>query len=165
MELLFDDAAPGAAQLRLLEDDDREVPARFLLHPIADFSDLERLPTVSRPFALTIAMDCAHISETEAMRIASILLARGLAYTCCWGSGCQAIHDAFEAAHRGKDAPEGLPDEDAPRTTWHARRPLEKALYYFHYCANPAPSFRPGCRDYIIATTTRYAPRVRHYFA
>lgn len=164
MELLFDDAAPGAAQLRLLEDDDREVPARFLLHQVADFAELERLPSVSRPFALALVMDCTHVSELDALRVGRALLARGLAYTCCWGPGCKEMHDAFEAALRGKGAPEGPPGEDCPRTTWHARRPLEKALYYFHYCANPAPSFRAGCRDYVIVTTARYAPRVRHYF-
>jgi hypothetical protein len=165
MEILFDDAAPGAAQLRLLEDDDRETPARFLLHPIAEFRDLELLPELSRPFALTIALDCAHVPAAEATRIASLLLARGLAYTCCWGSGCKDIHDAFELAYRGQGTPELPPDADAPRTTWHAQRPLEKALYYFHYCANPAPSFRSGCRDYVVATTARYLPRVRHYFS
>lgn len=164
MELLFDDAAPGAAQLRLLEDDDRETPARFLLHAIAEFRDLEFLPEVSRPFALTIAMDCAHVPEEEATRIATLLLERGLAYTCCWGAGCKELHDAFEAAYAGKGAPERPVDDDGPRTTWHARRPLEKALYYFHYCANPAPRYRAGCRDYVIVTTARYAARVRHYF-
>ncbi|SEG68683.1 hypothetical protein SAMN05421819_4270 [Bryocella elongata] len=165
MELLFDDAAPGAAQLRLLEDDDRETPARFLLLVVKDFAELERLPEVSPHFALTIALDCAHVPEAEAMRVAKLLLARGLAYTCCWGAGCKNIHDAFETAYRGAGTPELPPDADAPRTTWHAQRPLEKALYYFHYCANPAPSYRIDCRDYVVATTARYAPRVRYYFS
>jgi len=86
----------------------------------------QSLPTPH--FVSLVAWDIEGESEDVLESIARSLLANGCAYVCCWGRGCERLHDAADRVDMepGVGAPEGY----VVMTTWHDQEPLSEAIWF-----------------------------------
>src|SRR4051812_28214797 len=100
----------------------------------------DEVPTVlglSCPyFVCLLACDATAIPETEIAILARRLLKAGCVYVCCWGPGCEQVHDLFDVADLAL-----RPDGPFAMSTWHSKEPLSDALWFFLSCSFPAEEY------------------------
>jgi hypothetical protein len=137
---------------------------RFLICPCELFSDLQKLQPDSSKFALLTLFDLADVQSDEMALIARVLVERGLAYACCWGEDCERWHDSIDTADIEHIDARGGDSRDIIMTTWHDDESMREALHFFETCALPAEGNIDGCKDYVVATPSRYEAEVRRYF-
>jgi hypothetical protein len=68
-------------------------------------------------------------------------LQAGCVHVCCWGPGCERVHDLFDLANL-----ELRPDGPFAMSTWHSKEPLSQALCFFLFCTFPDNAYYDGCR-------------------
>jgi hypothetical protein len=101
---------------------------------LAELDGLDDLPdefAEPRPyFVLFLAVDAMDVPDPVLTAFARKTLARGAAYICAWGPGCERVHDVFDA-ERG---------ESSVITTWHDDESLDQALWFALFVAFPDES-------------------------
>jgi hypothetical protein len=98
----------------------------------------------SNYFVALLAWDSEDVHSAELARIARLLLDSGCVYFCCWGSGCERLHDAIDEEY----ATEGITvndDESTIMTTWHDDESLEEAARFVAHNAYPDDRFIHDC--------------------
>ena len=65
----------------------------------------------------------ALLAWEQLLAYARASVAAGCAYVCCWGSGCERIHDAFDQAS----------GDEVVFSTWHDNESLAEALYFAEF--------------------------------
>ena len=96
-------------------------------------------------FVSLIAWDSTEVSAPEMRRVARLLLDAGCVYFCCWGEGCERVHDAIdeEYAARGTSVND---EESTIMTTWHSGESLEEAAWFTANAAYPDDRFIDECQ-------------------
>lgn len=116
------------------------------------------LPLPCPYFGCLVAWDAAAVSDEEVAALARRLLPAGCVYVCCWGPGCERVHDLFDLADL-----ELVPDGPFAMSTWHSKEPLSEALWFLLYCTFPDDTFFDGCRAAVGITigSKEWADEVR----
>ena len=105
-------------------------------------SDLQ----ISGPyFRLFVAADTSKVSTTQISQFAQGALASGMVYCCCWGPGCEKLHDIIDEVIvaeelKGKPIPRPSPN-DTVMTTWHDNESLQEAVEFFLVSAVPTAGY------------------------
>lgn len=109
-------------------------------------------------FACLVAWDAAAVRDEEVSALARRLLRAGCVYVCCWGPGCERVHDLFDLADL-----ELRPDGRFAMSTWHSKEPLSKALWFLLSCTFPDDAYFDGCRATVGITigSKEWADEVR----
>jgi hypothetical protein len=92
-------------------------------------------------FACLLAWDATAVPDAEVAALARRLLLAGCVYVCCWGPGCERVHDLFDLA-----ALDLGPDGPFCMSSWHAGVPLAEALWIRLFCSWPGDAYFGGCR-------------------
>lgn len=99
----------------------------------------------SQHFVALLAWDAEAVDPHEIGRVARILLDSGCVYFCCWGPGCERVHDIIDEEQVGDGT--SINDDDlAIMTTWHNNVSLEEATWFALYVAFPDDRFFDSSR-------------------
>jgi hypothetical protein len=77
-----------------------------------------------------------------------MLLDAGCVYFCCWGPGCERVHDIIDE----EDSKDGLPvvdNESTIMTTWHDDESLEESVWFALNVASPDDRFFDDCKSVV----------------
>ena len=96
-------------------------------------------------FGVLLAWDCASESPEVLSRIAEKLISLGGVYFCCWGNGCELLHDSIDHAAMEID----VHSDPVLMTTWHADESLRETLWYFINSAFPDDHFVESTRSMV----------------
>lgn len=137
-----------SAQLQRVGFDEAGDRALFVLavdHP-------QELPGTIAPgtvhFVALIAWDSLAQPPGEVARVARVLLNAGCVYFCCWGLGCERMHDIVDEEYLcGRLSVNH--DESTIMTTWHDEQSLEEAAWFALNCAFPDDRFFEECRSVV----------------
>jgi hypothetical protein len=118
-------------------------------------------PPTSR-FVLFIAADALGPGDSEMHSAATNLLQAGASYVCCWGPGCERLHDAFDTAALPFQA---ASDDDVIMTTWHDDESLEEAVWFAVHNAWPTPAYERDTRAVVAVAVgaPQWASRINDY--
>lgn len=94
------------------------------------------IPPAHVPDVLIVAGDTARESVDALFTSCTSVLSQGVAYVCCWGLGCERLHDIFDEAHVDREL--RLGEERELMTTWHTDDSLAEALEFGVHMAWPA---------------------------
>jgi len=89
---------------------------------------------VRQYFSLLVAWnapDQLSVNDAAALRR---LVDSGLIYFCAWGKNCERVHDAVDRF----DIDRPTKVDHIIMTTWHSRKSLAEAMWFFRYCVCPA---------------------------
>jgi len=117
------------AKLSRIRMDGIHKRAILLLH--ADtFTDARApLDVGSTYFVSLLAWDARSVEASEIAQLARHLLDAGCVYFCCWGPGCERVHDIIDEEYVGSGT--GVNDSDPTiLTTWHSEESLEEATRF-----------------------------------
>ena len=114
----------------------------------------EILPHRTRYFTLLLAWNAPPSVEKGELAdlFRPLVLERGLAYFCAWGSRCELVHDAVDISAVEQEARRD-PLDYVTMTTWHAKETLENAVWFFRHLAIPSES-------HVFADFSRFAVSV-----
>jgi hypothetical protein len=98
-------------------------------------------------FACLLAWDAREVSDPAIRAVAARVLRAGCVYVCCWGPGCERVHDLFDEADLAL-----RPDGPWAMSTWHSEEPLPEALWFFLRCTWPDDASFEGCRAAVGVT-------------
>jgi hypothetical protein len=130
----------------------------------ADLSDMS-IVTGSRYFVSLIAWDSRERSAAEIARLARMLLDAGCVYFCCWGPGCERVHDIVdeEYARGGLSVSD---DGSTVMTTWHDDESLEESAWYSLNVAFPDDRFFDQCKSVVAVCvgSRRWAAEIARAF-
>jgi hypothetical protein len=122
-----------------------EAQRDVLLIRVLESSAIEGLSVPgSKYFVALLAWHSETVPATELARVARLLLDAGCVYFCCWGTGCERLHDVIDEEY----ATEGLTvndDASTIMTTWHADETLEEAAWFVANNAYPDDRFINDC--------------------
>jgi len=108
------------------------------------------LVALPKHFVLLLAANTTPLSGPELVDAARRILEAGASYVCCWGPGCERLHDCFDEARFGFDDPDA--GDDVIMTTWHEDESLEEAIWFAINTAFPTPKYEVTTR--IVAVLT-----------
>jgi len=100
------------------------------------------LSFTGRFFVCLLAWDASTCTEEATKELARRLLTAGCVYVCCWGSGCERVHDLFDEADIAL-SPEG----PFLMSTWHDNEPLSEAIWFMLFNTYPDEAFFDECRS------------------
>ncbi len=92
-------------------------------------------------FACLLACDATAVPTTKVLALARRLLQAGCVYVCCWGPGCERVHDVLDEVDLDL-----RPDGPITMTTWHSNDSLARALWFFLSCTRPNDAYVDECR-------------------
>ena len=104
--------------------------------------------TGSKYFVSFIAWDSRIESAAEVARLARMLLDAGCVYFCCWGPGCERLHDVIDEEY-SKDGLSVHDDESTIMTTWHDDQSLEESVWFALNVAFPDDRFFDECKSVV----------------
>jgi hypothetical protein len=113
----------------------------------AEVSEI-RISPGSTYFVSLIACDSRDRSTAEIAGVARMLLDAGCVYFCCWGPGCERVHDIVDEEY----ALGGLSvhdDESTIMTTWHDKESLDEAVWFALNAAFPDDRFIDDSRSVV----------------
>ena len=98
-----------------------------------------------RYFVAFTAWDSSDVAAASIASLARKLLDSGCVYFCCWGLGCERMHDIIneEYSINGISMNDG---ESTIMTTWHHRESLEEAIWFCLNAAFPDDRFFEECK-------------------
>jgi hypothetical protein len=102
----------------------------------------ETLAIPSEKYVCLLAWNAAHISGSELCKAVERLLDLGGVYFCCWGPGCERVHDAIDEVVVG-DGTTNVARLEV-MTTWH-KEPIAETVDFFLDCACPADRYLDNC--------------------
>lgn len=100
---------------------------------VSEFSDLVDLEFPSPNSILFVAADFDAIGGEQMLEISKKLIAKGCAYFCAWGDGCDPAEDNWNFAAAESDAEETFGFQ--AMTTAHDEESLEEAAWFALNCA------------------------------
>src|SRR5437016_766034 len=106
---------------------------------VVEAASTDDVPAVALPcpyFVCLLAWDATAASDAEISVLATSLQQAGCVYVCCWGPGCERVHDLFDLADL-----ELRPDGPFAMSTWHSKEPLSEALWFFLFCTFPDEAY------------------------
>lgn len=135
----------NSVQFSRIAFDDVSERALFLLsaEKPADISSIS-IATSSRYFVALIVWDSDKESPADIAHVACILLKEGCVYFCCWGSGCERLHDIIDEEY-AKTGVSMLDDGSTLMTTWHSDESLDEAIWFSLTTAFPDDRFFDEC--------------------
>jgi hypothetical protein len=98
----------------------------------------------SKYFVALLAWHSESVPTKELARVARLLLDAGCVYFCCWGVGCERLHDSIDEEY----STDGLTvndDASTIMTTWHEDETLEEAAWFVAHTAHPDDRFFNDC--------------------
>jgi hypothetical protein len=123
-----------------------DVSERALLLLASDASaDLPAFVTGSKHFVSLLAWDARFVATADIARVARTLLDAGCVYFCCWGPGCERVHDIIDEEYVG-DGTSVNDDDSTIMTTWHTDESLEEATWFALNVAFPDDRFFDSCK-------------------
>jgi hypothetical protein len=124
-----------------------DVSERALLLLDADSSaDLPaKIVVGSKYFVSLLALDARAVETSDIAHVARVLLDAGCVYFCCWGPGCERVHDIIDEEYVGNGTSVN-DDESTIITTWHTEDSLEEAAWFALNVAFPDDRFFDGCK-------------------
>ena len=123
---------------------DRDTGRRLLSLSIERPSDLElSLQLGSNRFICLIAWDATEVSSNDIGAFIGALLDQGAVYFCCWGPGCERVHDIADEEVQVKGVEKHT--DSVIMTTWHENEELAEALEFSLQAAEPDEAFASGC--------------------
>lgn len=114
----------------------------FVIEAASSAGVSSALSLLNRYFACLIAWDSTAASDAEVAELARQLLTAGCVYVCCWGPGCERVHDSFDAEEIGL-----RPDGPFAMSTWHRDESLADALWFVLFNAFPDGAYFDACRS------------------
>src|SRR5258706_6626352 len=84
------------------------------------------------------------LDEATIHRFAAMLLDAGAVYVCCWGPGCERLHDLLDDAVLFRQSP--VSESAVIMSTWHSDESLEDALFFALTAAWPSADYAVSCR-------------------
>ena len=79
-------------------------------------------------FACLVAWDSESVADEKIYNLLDCIIASGAAYICCWGKGCERVHDtADEIDHVSGPSSRS---EGIIMTTWHSKEHLSEAIWF-----------------------------------
>jgi hypothetical protein len=112
-------------------------------------------------FVCHVAWNAAEVGDATISQLVQVLVRAGCVYICCWGSGCERVHDFFDEAdlERSQDGPFAT-------STWHENEPLSEATWFTLFNTFPDDAFSEGCRATLGITigSAAWAADVRRAF-
>jgi hypothetical protein len=114
----------------------------------------EILPHRTRYFTLLLAWDAPPKIDKDELAdlFRPLVLERGLAYFCAWGSRCEMVHDAVDVSAVEREARRD-PLDYVTMTTRHANESLGDAVWFFRHLALPS-------EPHVFADFSRFAVSV-----
>jgi hypothetical protein len=127
-----------------------DVSERALLLLDADTSaDLPASIVVGgKYFVSLIAWDVRTVEASDIAHVARVLLDAGCVYFCCWGPGCERVHDIIDEEYVG-DGTSVNDDDSTIMTTWHIEESLEEAAWFALNLAFPDDRFFDSCKTVV----------------
>lgn len=130
----------------------------------------EEVPTEvvvgSRYFVALIVCDATAMPSENIAKCAQSLLKAGCVYFCCWGPGCERVHDIvdeqyLESGYSVQD------DESVVMTTWHNDESLEEATWFAVNVAFPDDRFFDECKAVVAVCigNTEWEATIKTAFA
>ena len=126
--------------IKLAYDSSTERSLHILSIPSA--AELPSFEVESEYFGVLLVWDSIGKSKDELVAVGKKLIDQGAVYICCWGPGCEYVHDAIDHADLENDRP----GTSVLMTTWHDDEPLSEALWFFLNTAFPHELYESGCR-------------------
>lgn len=125
----------------------------------------EELRVASDHFVLGLAADSTRADGPELVAAAMRLIQRGASYVCCWGPGCQRLHDCFDEAELHPDA--DTLDGRLIMTTWHDAEPLEEMVWFALNSTVPTSFFIAATSTVVLASiaNSEWSMRMKAYVA
>lgn len=102
----------------------------------------DTLAIPSENFVCLLSWKAERVSASELSKVAERLLDLGCVYFCCWGPGCERVHDAIDEVVVG-DGATNIARLDI-MTTWH-EEPIAEAVDFFLDHACPAERYLDKC--------------------
>jgi hypothetical protein len=99
----------------------------------------------SKYFVSLLAWDSRAVATADIAHVARVLLDAGCVYFCCWGPGCERVHDIIDEEYVG-DGTSVNDDESTIMTTWHTEESLEEATWFALNVAFPDDRFFDSCK-------------------
>jgi hypothetical protein len=99
----------------------------------------------SKYFVSLLAWDARAVETSDIAHVARILLDAGCVYFCCWGPGCERVHDIIDEEYVG-DGTSMNDDDSTIMTTWHTEESLEEATWFAVNVAFPDDRFFDRCK-------------------
>jgi len=93
---------------------------------LSEPSEIDLTQLVARHFGCLIAWDANQSTVEEVSSLIDPLIKAGCVYFCCWGSGCERVHDIIDELDPYTDDVDGI-----IMTTWHTDQSLEEAIWFF----------------------------------
>jgi hypothetical protein len=97
-------------------------------------------------FGVLLAWNCASESPEVLLRIARKLISLGGVYFCCWGDGCELLHDSIDQVAMEVDAR----SDPVIMTTWHDDESLREVLWFFINAAFPDDHYTESTRSMVV---------------
>lgn len=109
--------------------------------------DLKKFPESislgSEHFAVFIAAYATHLDVDSISTMAQRLIRSGAAYVCCYGPGCERVHDIFDEIQISEKTTD---DDSVIMTTWHDNDTLLDALWFFAANSLPDEKYFDTCK-------------------
>jgi hypothetical protein len=102
----------------------------------------------SKHFVSLLAWDTRAVEAADIAHVARVLLNAGCVYFCCWGPGCERVHDIIDEEYVG-DGTNVNDDDSTIMTTWHTEESLEEATWFALNVAFPDDRFFDSCKAVI----------------
>ncbi len=136
---------PRASLIRIGIDDISERTLMLLTSSTLDAMPAD-IVVGSRYFVSLIVCDADAIPSEENAKCAQALLRAGCVYFCCWGPGCERVHDIVDGQYLIESGYSVREDESVVMTTWHDDVSLEEAAWFAINVAFPDDRFFDECK-------------------
>jgi hypothetical protein len=142
-----------------------DVHGRAIVHVEARSLDAlaADLRVASDTFVLGIAADTTVLDGPDLVAAATRLIKRGASYVCCWGPGCERLHDCFDEAELSPET--DTVDGHTIMTTWHNAEPLEEMVWFALNSTLPTSFFTAATRTVVLASIAQseWSDRMKSY--
>jgi hypothetical protein len=130
------------ADLTFIGRDDVSERELFVIDALRSADVISTLSPPSQHFACLLAWDSTAATDQDVVALARHLLTTGCVYICCWGPGCERVHDTFdmEEARMRPNGPFAI-------STWHSDESLADVLWYVLFNAFPDAAYSDACRS------------------
>lgn len=137
---------------------DAQTGRLLALHTVADVNELdEQIAGGSRWFIAMLVWDAADASVESIAGLARKLIDSGCAYLCCWGNGCERVHDLFDGEWVDQWTQNGFDPDSAATimTTWHTEDSLDEFIYFCLLHTTPTSKYQPQCNSVVAIVINR----------